>query len=132
MGRSIAAVIVGYLAMAVLIFTGTTVHIILLFGGMPSPTQHFDPGVSYAVINLLYSTAFAAFGGWVCATIASQNRLKHGVILAGLVFVLTLVSVYIDRGQQPVWYQACLVLMGAPATVAGAWLKASRQTAVPA
>ena len=132
MGRSIAAVIVGYLVMAVLIFSGTAVHMILLFGKMPDATTHFQPPVSFGVLNLIYSSLFAALGGWICATIAPRNPFKHGLILSGLVFVLSLISVYVDRGQQPLWYQASIVLLGPSATAAGAWLRAgrSRLTAV--
>ena len=125
--RSIGAVIAGYFAMAIPILATTTAHMILVFGGMPTPGTHMDPPVSFGVVNLVYSTLFAAFGGFVCAAIARQNRLKHGLILAGLVFVLSLVSVYIDRGQQPVWYQALLVVLGAPATAIGAWLRAKKE-----
>jgi hypothetical protein len=85
-----------------------------------------DLPVSYGVVNLIYSTLYAVFGGYVCAVIAKQDRMKHGLELASLVFVLSLVSVYIDRGQQPVWYQAMLVLLGAPATAAGAWIRTRR------
>lgn len=126
MARSIVAVLVGYLVMAILIFSGTAVHFVLLFGKLPTATTHLQPPLSFGVFNLIYSSIFAAFGGWVCATIVTQKRFKHGLILAGLVFVLSLVSVYIDRGQQPVWYQAGLVLLGAPATAVGAWLQALR------
>jgi len=127
--RSIGAVILGYLAMAIPIFATTTWHMILVLGKMPEPPAHMDLPVSFGVVNLVYSTLFAAFGGFVCAAIASQNRLKHGLVLAGLVFVLSLVSVYIDRGQQPVWYQASLVLLGAPATAIGAWIRAKKEPA---
>ena len=127
--RSIGAVIAGYFAMAIPILATTTAHMILVLGKMPAPDAHLDMPVSFAVVNLVYSTLFAVFGGFVCAAIARQNRLKHGLILAGIVFVLSLVSVYVDRGQQPVWYQAMLVLLGAPATAVGAWLRAKKEPA---
>jgi hypothetical protein len=82
--------------------------------------------VSFGVVNLIYGTLYAVFGGYVCAVIAKQNRMKHGLALAGLVFLLSLVSVYIDRGQQPVWYQVMLVILGAPGAAAGAWIRARR------
>jgi hypothetical protein len=127
MGRSIAAVVVGYLVMAVLIAGTTLLHLKLLGIGLAElQAPHPNLPDSFAVVNIIYSTFFAAVGGWICAAIAKRARLKHGVILAVLVFVLSLISVYIDRGKQPVWYQACLVLFGAPATAAGAWVRAKR------
>jgi hypothetical protein len=129
MWRSIVAVVVGYLAMAVPIAVTTTVHMMKVLGKMPDASAHRDLPISFGVINLIYSSLFAAYGGYVCAVIAKQNRMKHGLILAGLVFVLSLVSVYIDRGQQPLWYQAMLVLLGAPATAIGAWARARREMA---
>jgi hypothetical protein len=126
MWRSIAAVIVGYLAMAIPIGLTTAVHMVKVLGKMPQPGQHMDLPVSFGVVNLIYGTLYAVFGGYVCAVIAKQNRMKHGLALAGLVFLLSLVSVYIDRGQQPVWYQVMLVILGAPGAAAGAWIRARR------
>jgi hypothetical protein len=126
--RSIAAVIVGYFAMGIPIFVTTAVHMVTVFGKFPERGAHMNLPLSFGIVNLLYSTLYAVFGGYVCAAIAKQNRLKHGLVLAGLVFVLSLLSVYIDRGQQPLWYQAMLVLMGAPATAMGAWIRAKKDT----
>src|SRR5258706_16279637 len=124
--RSIAAVIVGFLAMGILILLTATVHMVSVLGKFPEPGAHRGFPASFAIVYLVYSTLYAAFGGYVCAAIAKRNRLKHGMVLAGLVFVLSLISVYIDRGQQPVWYQAMLVLLGAPATAMGAWIRAKK------
>ena len=124
--RSIGAVIAGYFAMAIPIMVTTLLHMIVVLGKLPQPGARPDIPTSFGVVSLVYSTLYAAFGGYVCAAIARQNRLKHGLVLAGLVFVLSLISVYIDRGQQPVWYQALLVLLGAPATALGAWLRAKK------
>ena len=119
---------IGYLAMAIPIGVTTTVHAMKVFGRlMPEPGSHFDVPLSYSIPNLVYCTLYAVFGGYVCAAIARQNRLKHGLTLAGLVFVLSLVSVYIDREHQPVRYQAMLVLLGAPATATGAWLRVKKE-----
>src|SRR4051812_10965413 len=126
MWRSIAAVIVGYFAMAIPIGLTTAVHMVKVIGRFPQPGEHLNIPTSFGVISLIYSTLYAVFGGYVCALIAKQGRMKHGLALAGLVFVLSLVSVLIDRGQQPVWYQAMLVLLGAPATALGAWVRARR------
>ena len=124
--RSIGAVIAGYFAMAIPIMVTTLLHMIVVLGKLPQPGAHPDIPTSFGVVSLVYSTLYAAFGGYVCAAIARQNRLKHGLALAGLVFVLSLISVYIDRGQQPLWYQVLLVLLGAPATALGALLRAKK------
>jgi len=112
--------------MAIPIVVTTAVYVVKVLGIRPQPGVHMDVPTSFGVISLIYSTMYAVFGGYVCAVIAKQNRLKHGLILAGLVFVLSLVSVYMDRGQQPIWYQVMLVLLGAPAAVFGAWIRARR------
>lgn len=126
--RSIAAVIVGYFAMGIPILLTTAVHMISVFGKLPERGAHMNLSLSFGIVSLVYSTVYAVFGGYVCAAIARQNRLKHGLVLAGLVFVLSLISVYIDRGQQPVWYQTMLVLLGAPAAALGAWIRAKKDT----
>ena len=112
--------------MGILILLTTAVHMVKVLGSFPQPGTHMDLPLSFGILNLVYSTLYAVLGGYVCAAIAKRNRLKHGLVLAGLVFVLSLASVYIDRGQQPVWYQAMLVLLGAPATAMGAWIRAKK------
>jgi hypothetical protein len=132
MWRNIAAVIVGYLAMAIPIGVTITIHAKLVFGKMPAPGQHFDPPLSFAILTLIYSSLFAIFGGHVCASIAKGDRLKVSLILAGLVVVLSLVSAYIDRAYQPLWYAAALVVLSGPATALGGWIRAKRDSAATA
>src|SRR3954471_19268575 len=125
MGRSIVAVIVGYIVMAFLIACTTLMHFKMLGIGMAELQKpHPDVPTSFAAINLIYSTIYAVVGGWVCAAIAKENKLKTGMALAVLLFVLSLVSVYLDRGKQPVWYQACLVVFGPVAAYVGASVRA--------
>jgi hypothetical protein len=130
--RNIAAVIVGYLAMAIPIAVTITIHAKKVFGKMPAPGQHFDVPLSFSIPTLIYSSLFAIFGGHVCASIAKGNRMKVSLMLAGLVVVLSLVSVYIDRGQQPLWYAAALVVLSGPATALGGWIRARRDSAAAA
>jgi hypothetical protein len=127
MVRRVVAVIVGYLVMAVLIGITTLIHFKSLGIGVAELQKpHPDVPTSFAIINLIYSSLYAAFGGWVCAAIEKQNRLKAGMALAVLLFVLSLISAYMDRGKQPMWYQACLVVFGPLATYLGASIRAKK------
>jgi hypothetical protein len=129
MWRNIVAVIVGYLAMAIPIAVTTTIHMMKVLGRMPTPGQQFDVPLSFAIASLIYSSLYAVFGGYVCAVIAKATRMKTTLILAGLVVVLSIVSVYIDRGQQPLWYACALVVLSGSATAIGGWLRAKKDSA---
>jgi len=85
MGRKIIAVVVGYIAMALLLFiTFTVLYLILGTEGSFKPGS-FEVSTIWVICSIIVSFGAAMLGGYVCALIAKNK--KTAMILAGLVFV---------------------------------------------
>jgi hypothetical protein len=146
MVRTIAAVVVGYLVMALLVFALFSAAYLAM-----GADAAFRPG-TFEVSGLWVATSFvlglvaAVVGGYVCATIAQDG--KGPLILAALTLLLgVLVAVPLltsDAGQpqvrsgdvpnlaamqqarQPGWVALLNPLVGAAGVLAGARLKRER------
>lgn len=106
--RSVIAVIAGYAAMAAVVIAFT----VLIKRRAPQWMESLGkPNATYIYTNLLYSFGAAMLGGFVAATIAPRARLAHACILAGIVFVLAILSALQTGDKQPRWYQATLVII---------------------
>lgn len=86
MGRIIGAVVLGYIAMALIVFAGLS----LAFVGL-GPDRAFRPGVFdvsplWVVVSVIVGFGAALAGGWVARRIA--RRALGPRVLAGVVFVL--------------------------------------------
>jgi hypothetical protein len=72
----------------------------------------------------LVASAFAALvGGYTTATIAGHAYLAHGLGLAALMFVMSLVSMRQAGTSQPRWYQLSLAIVMPAIAVGGAVLR---------
>lgn len=149
--RTIAAVVVGYLAIALFVFaTFSIVYLVL------GPSFAFDPGtvdvtVGWMVVASVLNVVAAILGGVLAARIGrSQTAVKA---LAALVLVLGVVSAVMVMNapvkqlperpltsmeaaayaKQPVWYSVLLPLLGvAGVCIGGAIAKKPEGTAAPA
>jgi hypothetical protein len=112
--RSILAVIAGYVAMAVVvvILTLLCVAIFHLQSGHPTPV--------YLALNMAYSLAAAALGGWVAARIAGRSPVAHGVALAVLILALGALQFLHPAPGQSFAYLTFLTIAPPLAAVAGA------------
>ena len=121
--RGVAAVIVGYLAMAICVaaVTGVTGW---LFPAWSSPQNSV-----YVIFNLAYSFVFALAGGYVAGVVARRQQVRHTVALAILVLILAVISVWLQSGREPLWYQIGLIVLMPPGIVWGGYLQARRPSA---
>ncbi len=92
--RNILAAIVGYVAMAALLFA-----LFSLLWVTVGPTRAFEPGswgvpVGWAVMQLVLGLVGAYIGGQVCARVA--HDAKGATILIGLVIVMGVVNALIS------------------------------------
>lgn len=112
--RSILAVIAGYLTMAavVVVLTMLCVVIFHLQSGHPTPV--------YLALNMAYSVAAAALGGWVTALIAKRSPIAHGVALAVLILVLSALQLLHPAPGQSLIYLGFLTIAPPIGAVAGA------------
>jgi hypothetical protein len=96
-GFAVMAALVGLVTAALVQFTPDWV------GATGSPR----PG--YIFVNIAYSFAAAAAGGYVTAWVAVNNSLYHVLALAIVVLALSALSALQQRGKQPVWYALTLI-----------------------
>ena len=128
--RSVLAVVAGYL----LIFAATILADVALGllapDAFPAAGEGFAP-VPWMVLILVYSTIFAAAGGYVTARVARRAELKHGLALAAIMVLMSVGTMITYQGRHPLWFQLTLLVLGPLAVAAGAWLRARRR-GVPA
>ncbi len=108
--RSVAAVLLGYVAMSAL----TAVLLALIARHFPYVFPEVDsfPTAPWVVLLLAADFLFAGAGGFVTASIADSEEEKHVVALAIFVLVLGIASVATMPDSQPVWYKVVLILLG--------------------
>ena len=119
MTRSILAVIVGYLTMAVAIIA---LFAISFRQPDAAPTQTF------MLLSLVYALFAALAGGYVTALIARRKELKHTIALATFAALMGIVSMIVSAGQEPLWYQIANIAVMVPAVLLGGYLRASHAT----
>jgi ABC-type transport system involved in multi-copper enzyme maturation permease subunit len=98
MGRKIIGVIVGYIAMAVVIFLSFTAAYLAMGANQAFKPGVYDVSLRWAAISIVLSLIAAIVGGYVCTLIARGTRAAQ--ILAGLVIVLgILVAIPVLTGR---------------------------------
>ena len=119
LARSFVAIVVGYMVMmlAVIVLTLIMVKTMGLKSGHPTP--------GYLAINAIYSFLAAAIGGFVTASIAQVKPMQHAAVLAGVMFLMGIVSYMGYAGMQPRWYQLTMMIVPSLCALAGASLQAS-------
>ena len=114
--RSFLAILAGFATMAVLVTIATsaiTKSLPRLIGEPDHPRRR------YLLLNLAYSAAFAATGGYVTAIVAMADPLRNILMLAIVILLLSALSALQLRGKQPVAYQLALIVLTPIAALAG-------------
>src|SRR5262249_32954354 len=112
MVRSISAVVVGYLVMAV--------AIMVLFAIWFRDPNTLPTNV-FMVVAAAYGLVAAAAGGVVTALIAKRAETNHAIVLAALCVVLAVVSMVVQWGQEPLWFQVANTAAISLGVFLGAW-----------
>ena len=87
--RAVLAVIVGYLVMALLVFTTFSLAYLLMGADGAFSPGTYDVTPLWLVVSFVFSFIAAVVGGWVCATIARRSTAAKG--FAAVVFILGLI-----------------------------------------
>lgn len=125
MGRSILAVVVGYVVVILGAVGGGLVGALVAGPEAAARAMEGEPlAAGPTLVVLVFGLLFAVLGGYVAALLARHRELRHATYLAVVMFLLSLVSMVMYWGQQPAWFQFALLLLGPPAAVVGGWLKA--------
>lgn len=146
MGRAIAGVVVGYLAMFIFIFASFTGLFLVLGTDRTFMPESFQPTPTWILGSMLLSVLAAIIGGWVCRKIAQRMRAVYWLI--GLVVILgalmAVAQVFaggeadavrdgtlsnmeaMNSAQQPAWVSWLNPIIGA----IGVWLGGRRKEGV--
>jgi len=113
MMRSLAAVAAGYLTFSVssALFFGTT-----------GQDPHQLPGLGFLASSIVYGAGFSALGGYIAARIAGQHARHHAALVAALIAVTALAALIIEWNAGSIWSQLAVLLVMAPAALAGGYL----------
>ena len=126
MGRSVLAVIAG----AIVMVTGVVLVSMALVSWMPQrPT---GPSAIPALgLLLALNLLVACLGGWVTATVAPRDPLRHALALGIVQAVLYAVSALASRGSVPAWFHAGMLVFLVPLVVLGGQVRAWQRRPTP-
>lgn len=110
--RKVLAVIAGYIVFAV--------SSALLFILTKHP-PHGDATIRFKVVTIGYGLFFSILSGLVLQLIARQKGRALNFILAGLIFLLAMISLITSSGSH--WTQLFAMFIFAPASILGGRLK---------
>jgi len=119
-GRSIWAIVAGFLAVVVL-SNGTDVLLSKLGIVPPLPQWHADSLFVWATI---YRTVYGIIGSHITARLAPQRPMKHAMIgaIIGMVLGTAAAIATWNRDMGPHWYPIALVVVAIPTAWIGAKL----------
>lgn len=120
MGRSIGAVIVGFLyALATIWLT----QMALWFAIPEDPESNAVP-TNRLIWTVVFTFLAAVVAGFMAAHVARSGGLAHGLVVGALlVILLGVTTLYVETEPAPAWYQLALPLVALPGTLLGAWLR---------
>jgi putative membrane protein (TIGR04086 family) len=120
MGRSIAAVVFGFL------YALTTIWLtqLVLYFVIPESPDDTIPPIRLA-LTVVSTFLAAVLAGFMAAHIARRGELVHGLAVGAiLVILLALTTLVAETEPAPRWYQLALPLTALPGTLLGAALRA--------
>ena len=110
MGRSIVAIVVGFVVIAALSL-GTDLVLKALLPGYFSATGRTD-NAAILVLVLLYVGAYATFGCWLAARLAPNRPMRHAIVLGLLGLAFNVMGTIAAWDTAPRWYHlSALVLV---------------------
>ncbi len=120
MGRSIGAVIIGFLYALATIWT---TQVILWFAFPEDPADNSIP-VLRLVLTVVFTFASAIVAGFMTAYVGRQAELAHGLAAgAVLVVLLAITTLVVETEPTPAWYQLALPCVALPGALLGAGLR---------
>jgi hypothetical protein len=127
MGRSIAAVLAGYVTALVPMFLSQFGIDYLFYGHSPlTPAEEGEAASSaaMALTALAVAVLATAAGGLVTARLARSAPARHAMVVGGGVAVLALTAVMAAarQGYVPFWLPLTMAVLAVPAAVLGARL----------
>jgi hypothetical protein len=124
--RSVAAIVVGFLAVVVLsLGIDQVLHILKVYPPWGDPMP--QPGLN--ALALSYRIVFTIFGSYLAARLAPRNPMRHAMILGfiGLFFGTVGAVTTIPMHLGPAWYPIAIAVTALPCAWIGGALYRSKQ-----
>ena len=118
--RTVLAVVAGYLIFAVSA---------VVFFRILNVDPHSPAAVGFEALTIAYGLAFAMLSGFIAGKIARRSDLWPGIVLALIIALGATVSIIARPGAGALWTQTAALLLFAPASIAGDWIR--RKTRPP-
>lgn len=120
-GRSILAVLAGFIAVAALsLITDEVFHLLKVYPPWGQPMR--SPGAN--ALALAYRIVYSIVGGYITAKLAPRNPVKHAVILGSIGLVISTLGVIVTLPLHlgPAWYPIALAVTALPCSWLGGFL----------
>ncbi len=134
--RTAIAILCGFLAMTLIVLSGTVVaSSALLADGMRGLSPGAPLPALYLGANQLLTLVAAVLGGWLASRLDPKAGWRPVIGLVVLVLVMSVANQAVPRGSSgaPVpWYPWVLIVAGVAGTVLGGWLRLRTRPAVMA
>jgi hypothetical protein len=124
--RSIGAVILGYVTMAVVTLAVFQTIQVAMPGAFPDP--YGMPGGPIVAIIFAMAVVAGAAGGFVLRLVARRLIFRHATALAAIMAILGIVSLVMNPADQPAWYQIATIVLGVAGMYAGALIGSVKST----
>lgn len=122
MGRSVLAIIAGYIILSALaIGTALALNTVL-----PGVAEFPPPRLDYALLNLSYITLYAVVAGFAVASIVRRSPLRHAVIFGVLLLLLGGAFNFLEARGAKLWYPLTVAVLECGGAIFGGYLKARR------
>lgn len=125
LGRSVMAVVAGFLAVAVLsLVTDQVFHMLAVYPPWGQPM--WDAGDN--ALALAYRSVYTVVGGYVTARLAPRNAMRHVLVLGAAGFLAALAGALatIPMELGPDWYPIALAVTAFPLVWLGGVLQQRR------
>jgi hypothetical protein len=117
--RTVLAIVTGYVVFAVS-------AVVLFHGANVDP--HSPAGIPFEVFTVTYGLAFALLAGFIAGKIARRPDLVCGIGVALLIGLGATASMIARPGAGALWTQTAALLLFAPASFVGDWIRGKKMT----
>ena len=121
MRRSIVAVVVGFVLIAVLAFGTDALVGMALPGAFDAAGRTND--VAILLLTLAYVGVYAVVGCYVTARLAPSRPMRHALVLGALGLVFNVVGTMAAWDTAPAWYHVVALALVMPYAWLGGWLR---------